>query len=233
MRRGDRLAEVVEIIRDGRLHTARELASALEVSERTVYRDIDTLIASGVPIQGERGVGYLLRAPVFLPALALSPIELEALNLGMHMVSEAADHELQAAARTLLDKVEGHAALRRRSPAAWGFGVYASGHARAGLTHMPLLRRSVRERMALSITYRSLADAMTDRIIRPLQNEFWGRVWTCSAWCELRGDFRAFRIDRMTSCTPTGRIFEHEPGKRIEDCLRNVRDKIDHEASRP
>lgn len=152
MRRAERLAEIVEIVRDGRLHTARELAATLDVTERTVYRDMDTLAASGVPIEGERGVGYLLREPVFLPPLALSLAELEALSLGMAIVGETADRELGAAARSLLDKVEGHAAVRRRSPEAWGFGIYEFALARAGLTPMPLLRRAIRERLTLAIT---------------------------------------------------------------------------------
>ncbi|MEO0752236.1 MAG: HTH domain-containing protein [Pseudomonadota bacterium] len=91
MRRSERLTEIVEIIKDGRLHLARDIAEALEVSERTVYRDIATLIASGVPVEGERGVGYLLKEPVFLPPLALSMTELEALSLGMSIVQEVAD----------------------------------------------------------------------------------------------------------------------------------------------
>lgn len=226
MRRADRLAELVEIVRDGRLHTARDLASALEVSERTIYRDMDTLAASGVPIEGERGVGYLMREPVFLPPLALSLIELEALALGMAIVREAADQELQMAAESLLGKVEGHAAVRRRSPGKWGFGVYAFEAARAGFAHMPLIRRAIRDGLILRITYCSITNEETERDIRPLQTEYWGRVWTCSAWCELRAGFRAFRIDRMENCAETGRRFTPEPGKTIEDYLAHVADQL-------
>lgn len=222
MRRADRLAELVEIVRDGRLHTARDLAAALEVSERTIYRDMDTLAASGVPVEGERGVGYLMREPVFLPPLALSLIELEALALGMAIVREAADPELQMAAESLLGKVEDHAAVRRRSPRKWGFGVYAFETARAGFVHMPLIRRAIRDGLVLRIAYRSIANEATERDIRPLQTEYWGRVWTCSAWCELRAGFRAFRIDRIENCAETGRRFAPEPGKTIGDYLAHV-----------
>jgi len=232
-RRADRLAEIVEIVRDGRLHTARELAAVLGVSERTIYRDMDTLIASGVPIEGERGVGYLLREPVFLPPLALSLVELEALSLGMAIVGAAADAELKAAAQSLLAKVEGHASVRRRSPEAWGFGVYAFAQASAGLAHMPLIRRAIQERLKLAIRYRALDGEASARVIRPLQMEYWGRVWTCSAWCELRGAFRAFRIDRMDSCALTGRTFAPEPGKTIEDYLNHVKAELDREGGRP
>lgn len=233
MRRADRLAEIVEIVRDGRLHTARDIAEALEVSERTIYRDMDTLVASGVPIEGERGVGYLLREPVFLPPLALSLTELEALSLGMAIVAEAADPELQEAAQSLLAKVEGHASIRRRSPKSWGFGVYAFEQAVPGFAHMPLLRRAIREGLKLKIGYLSLDGTRTERVIRPLQTEYWGRVWTFSAWCEHRDDFRAFRIDRIETCEVTGQTFRPEPGKTLEDYLNHVHDQMDRKTDRP
>lgn len=183
---------------------------------------MDTLAASGVPIEGERGVGYLLREPVFLPPLALSSTELEALSLGMAIVREAADPELQEAAMTLLGKVEGHASIRRRSPKSWGFGVYAFEQAKPGFVHMPLIRRAVQERLKLRITYVSLAGDKSERIIRPLQTDYWGRVWTCSAWCELRNAFRAFRIDRISGCFDTNEHFDVEHGKTIEDYLEKI-----------
>ncbi len=176
MQRSERLAEIVEIVRDGRLHLARDIADALEVSIRTIYRDIDTLVASGVPIEGERGVGYLLREPVFLPPMALSLTELEALTLGMAIVQEAADEDLQAAARAVMNKVPEHASNRRQAPKSWGFGVYAFERARDGFRHMPLIRRAIREGLKLRIAYRSLDEQHSTRVIRPLQTEYWGRV---------------------------------------------------------
>ena len=222
MRRSERLAGIVEIVRDGRLHRAADIAAALGVSERTVYRDMDTLAASGVPVEGERGVGYILREPVFLPPLALSLAELEALSLGMAIVGEAADEELKTAAASLLGKVEGHASLRRRSPKAWGFGVYAFDLAREGFAHMPLIRRAIREGLVLDLRYRSLAGEVTTRAVRPLEIDFWGRVWTLAAWCERRGAFRAFRVDRIEASAEAGRTFAPEPGRTIEDYLAHV-----------
>lgn len=232
MRRSERLGEIVEIVRDGRLHLARDLAEALEVSERTIYRDIGTLIASGVPIEGERGVGYLLREPIVLPPLALSLSELEALSLGMSIVQEVADSELQGAARTLHEKIASHAPNRRKTPDSWGFGLYEFERVRGGLEHMPLLRRAIRDRLKIRLTYLSLSDKPSERVIRPLQTDYWGRVWTCSAWCELRQGFRAFRIDRMTGCDVTGEVFAAEPGKTIEDYLRHVAKHMDRNQQR-
>ncbi|ARE85366.1 WYL domain protein [Roseovarius mucosus] len=232
LERGRRLADIVEIVRDGRLHLARDIADALEVSVRTVYRDIGALVAAGVPIDGERGVGYMLREPVFLPPMSLSLAELEALSLGMAIVQEAADAELQVAAAGVMAKIGEHASNRRQAPKSWGFGVYAFEKAREGFRHMPLIRRAIREGLKLRIDYRSLDDQMTSRVIRPLQTEYWGRVWTCSAWCELRDGFRAFRIDRMQVCEVTGRGFKPEVGKTIEDYLTHVANQMDRDRDR-
>lgn len=232
MQRSERLAEIVEIVRDGRLHLARDIANALEVSVRTIYRDMDTLVASGVPIDGERGVGYLLREPVFLPPMALSFTELEALSLGMSIVQAAADTELQEAAKRVIDKVGQHASNRRQAPKSWGFGVYAFERAQEGFRHMPLIRRAIREGLKLKIDYCSLDERTSTRVIRPLQMEYWGRVWTCSAWCELRKDFRVFRIDKTAACEPTGERFQAEAGKTIEDYLKHVADQMDRDRTR-
>ncbi len=222
MRRSERLAELLVMVGSGRLHLARDLAAALEVSVRTIYRDIDTLVASGVPIEGERGIGYMLREPVFLPAMALTLAELEALSLGMAIVSETADDQLKAAAQNLLRKVEGHVGVRRRLPGSWGFGLYEFGRSREGLVHMPLIRQALRESMKLRICYLSLSGKHTQRTVRPLQLEYWGKVWTCAAWCETGNAFRTFRVDRIGSCQLTGETFQPESGRMHQDYLRHI-----------
>ncbi|MEO1159616.1 MAG: YafY family protein [Pseudomonadota bacterium] len=226
MRRSDRLSDIIEIVQDGRLHLARDIAERLEVSVRTIYRDFDTLIASGVPIDGERGVGYMLREPVFLPPMNLSLVELEALHLGMAIVAEAADTELQVASASLAGKISKVATANGKAPKRWGFGVYPFVRARLGFRHMPVIRKAVREQEKLKIDYRSLDSIASTRTILPLQIEYWGRVWTISAWCEKRGDFRAFRIDRIVTCAPTGNQFEDVPGRRLEDYLEKVNTEL-------
>lgn len=119
MRRTDRLFELLQLFRDGRTRRGRELAQKLEVSLRTIYRDIDTLVASGAPIEGELGVGYLLRAPIFLPLLTLTETELEALHLGVALVERSGDASLADAAmrpRAKIDAVLPQGTPRRRSP---------------------------------------------------------------------------------------------------------------------
>lgn len=179
MRRTDRLFDLVGVLRDGRLHKAADLADRLGVSMRTIYRDMETLQASGIPVEGERGVGYLLTAPITLPPLNLTLTELEALHLGMAVVAEAADPELQSAAQSLAAKIDAVVPEDRTAPpAGWGFAVYPFADAARGFTHMPTLRAAIRARQKLRIAYESLTETASERIIRPLQMEYWGRVWT-------------------------------------------------------
>ncbi|SOE17488.1 predicted DNA-binding transcriptional regulator YafY [Hoeflea halophila] len=222
MRRSDRLSQIIEIVQDGRLHLARDLAARLEVSVRTIYRDVDTLVASGIPIDGERGVGYMLREPVFLPPMNLSLMELEALHLGMAIVAEAADPELQLASVSLASKIAKVASARGTVPRNWGFGVYPFAQARAGFKHMPKIRAATRNRTKLEIDYVSLDGQASTRLVRPLEITYWGRVWTLSAWCEKRNDFRVLRIDRMERCEATSECFDDEPGRNLEDYLAQV-----------
>ncbi|MCT4556906.1 MAG: YafY family transcriptional regulator [Pelagimonas sp.] len=222
MRRSDRLSAIVEILQDGRLHLARDLAGQLGVSLRTIYRDMETLAASGVPIEGERGVGYLLREPVFLPPVALSLTELEALHLGVAMVQTLADPELRKAAKLLASKIDKVSRAENRIPKDWGFGVYNFSQEKLGLRHMPLVRHAIRSGLKLEMQYTTLEGVASVRVVRPLNINFWGQVWTLTAWCEKRGDFRSFRMDHIQTCV-TGASFQPEPGKTFADFLKTAK----------
>jgi len=218
MRRTDRLFEIIQILRDGKLHRAQDIAARLEVSTRTIYRDMDTLVASGVPVEGERGVGYMVREQISLPPLTLTPEELEALNLGMAIVAEAADPDLKAAAQSLAAKVD--AVLPEQTIAeadAWKFAVYPFADAARGFAHMPTLRSAIKARQKLRLSYRRIDGTLTQRTIRPLHMEYWGRVWTLTAWCETREDFRVFRVDLIKEAAALPELFVDEPGKRLKD----------------
>lgn len=218
MRRTDRLFEIIQILRDGKLHRAQDIAARLEVSTRTIYRDMDTLVASGVPVEGERGVGYMVREQISLPPLTLTPEELEALNLGMAIVAEAADPDLKAAAQSLAAKVD--AVLPEQTIAeadAWKFAVYPFADAARGFAHMPTLRSAIKARQKLRLSYRRIDGTLTQRTIRPLHMEYWGRVWTLTAWCETRQDFRVFRVDLIEEAAALPELFVDEPGKRLKD----------------
>ncbi|WP_417673418.1 helix-turn-helix transcriptional regulator [Pseudodonghicola sp.] len=223
MRRTDRLFDIIQILRDGKLHRAQDIADRLEVSVRTIYRDMDTLIASGVPVQGERGMGYMAVEAITLPPLTLTAAELEALNLGMAIVAEAADPDLKTAALSLADKIDAVLPTQTVAEAdAWKFAVYPFADAARGFSHMPALRAAIKGRQKLRLSYRRIDGTLTERTIRPLHMEYWGRVWTLTAWCDLRDDFRVFRVDLIEEAAPLPELFVDEPGKTYADYLATM-----------
>ena len=218
MRRTDRLFDIIQILRDGHLHRAQDIADQLEVSVRTIYRDMDTLVASGVPVVGERGVGYMATQAITLPPLSLTTAELEALNLGMAIVAEAADPDLKSAALSLAGKIDAVLPTQTIAEAdAWKFAVYPFANAARGFSHMATLRAAIKTRQKLHLSYRRIDGTLTNRTIRPLHMEYWGRVWTLTAWCQLRDDFRTFRVDLIEQARALPELFVDEPGKRLSD----------------
>ena len=221
MRRADRLFQIIELLRRSDLTTAREIARSLEVSERTVYRDIRDLIASGVHIDGEAGVGYVLRE-FDLPPLMFDADEIEALAFGMRMVENWGDSELSAAARRALGKIETVLPDDRKHQIE-ETALYSVG--RLDLAAIPFdvatLRHAVREKQRVRFDYTDAADNHTSRTIRPLGMIFFGQQWLLLAWCELRRDFRAFRPDRIRNPEVLD-TFPDEPGKTLDD----YRDKM-------
>ena len=213
MRRTDRLFELIQILRDGRLHTARDMADRLEVSTRTLWRDMASLIASGLPVEGERGVGYILREPVTLPPLTLTPDETEALALAVRLLAQGADPSLAPAAASLSAKIAAALPASRRPHAELPVWVFPGPEALAAARFLPALRRAVRLSERLRLDYTDSAGQASQRFVRPLQLEFWGRVWTLATWCETKGDFRSFRVDRITALHPTGETAPQEQGR--------------------
>jgi predicted DNA-binding transcriptional regulator YafY len=218
MRRTDRLFDIIQILRDGKLHRAQDMAAQLEVSVRTIYRDMDTLTTSGVPVQGERGVGYMALEAITLPPLTLTTAEVEALNLGMAIVAEAADADLKSAALSLADKIDAVLPTSTVAEAdAWKFAVYPFANAARGFAHMATLRTAIKACQKLRLIYRRIDETLTERTVRPLHMEYWGRVWTLTAWCDSRADFRVFRVDLIEQAAPLPELFVDEPGKRLSD----------------
>ncbi len=220
MRRTDRLFELIQILRDGRLHTARDMAERLEVSVRTLWRDMATLIASGLPVEGERGVGYILREPITLPPQTLTPDEMQALTLGLALVTRGADPSLARAADSLRAKLAAVVPARLMDGVGQDTWVYPGAEAFAAARHLPTVRRAIRLHERVVIAYRDGSDVATNRPVRPLVLEFWGRVWTLASWCETRDDFRSFRVDRIDSLRPTGETFPDTPGTTLADWRR-------------
>lgn len=213
MRRAERLFRLVAELRRRGVSRAFDLAAALEVSERTIYRDIAHLQASGLPIEGAAGVGYLLRPGFDLPNLTFTYDQLEALAAGAAFVIAAGDPELAEAARQARAKIEAalppeRATALSASPfmATRREGVRAPGLA-------AVLRRAIRERTVVILTYRDASGAVTRRPVRPLALTSFTEGWLLGGWCELREALRDFRLDRIEATTPAARAFTVEPGR--------------------
>jgi predicted DNA-binding transcriptional regulator YafY len=227
MRRADRLFRIVRILRGGRLQTAHMLAQKLEVSDRTIYRDVRDLQLSGMPIEGEAGVGYTLRRDLELPPLMFTRDELTALVLGARLVRAWGGAVSMAAADRALQRIEAvlPADLRERLDSIL---MYAPGYqmTKPLRERLDLLHDACTDRHALAFAYTREDGASSNREVRPLALYFWGGAWTLAAWCELRKDFRVFRIDRMQTVEVLAREFVQKKGQRLEDFLRHAEKQI-------
>ncbi|MFZ4288038.1 helix-turn-helix transcriptional regulator [Variovorax sp. HJSM1_2] len=224
MRRADRLFQIVQLVRGRRLSTAAFLATRLEVSERTIYRDVAALQAQGVPIEGEAGVGYRLGRGFDLPPLMFSPVEATALVAAARLAQRWLDAGLSREVETALGKILSVLPPAARV-AAESVAMFAPSF--GGLTpvtqqHLQALREATQARRKVHLDYLDLADKTSQRIVRPLGCFYWGKVWTLSAWCEVRNDFRGFRVDRIRQLRLLPDQFADEPGKTLADMLRAV-----------
>jgi predicted DNA-binding transcriptional regulator YafY len=236
MRRADRLFQIVQIIRGRRLTTAAWLAQRLEVSERTVYRDVADLQHQGVPIEGEAGVGYRLGRGFELPPLMFSADEARALVASVRMAQVWQDPALAQASQIALGKILSVLPPAARA-AAQSMAVYAPpiGLEPEVQSMLQLLREAAQSQLRLRVQYCDASEQTSERVIRPLGCFYWGKVWTLAAWCETRSGFRSFRIDRVRHASRLEGVaghFKDEPGKRLADYLRQaappaIQDKLD------
>jgi len=220
MRRADRLFQIVQLLRRRRtVTTAKQIGQKLEVSERTVYRDIRDLILAGTPIDGEAGVGYRIGPGYDLPPLMFDREEIQALVLGARIVRQVGDPSLARAADAILNKVATVlpkelepllAETRLFAPATRGGARSADA--------LAMVREALVERRRMRFRYENERGDKTERTVRPLGVFFWGKTWTLAAWCEMRTGFRNFRLDRIETAT-IGERFEDETGRTLRDML--------------
>lgn len=221
MRRADRLFHIIQLIRGRRLTTAAYLAQRLEVSERTIYRDIADLQVQGVPLEGEAGVGYRLGAGFDLPPMMFTPGEAKALVASVRMAQAWLDPALAQGAQDALGKIMSVLPVDARV-AAEALAVYAPpvGLPESAQRALQTLREAVHERRKVFINYIDLEEKPSERTLRPLGCFYWGKVWTLAAWCEQRNDFRSFRVDRVTYVRRLDERFRDEPGRTLADLAR-------------
>lgn len=218
MRRADRLFQIVQYLRGGRLLTAAQLAERLEVTPRTIYRDVADLIGSGVPIEGEAGIGYVMRAGYDLPPLMFTAEEVVALVAGARMIRAWGGAQMALAAEEALVKIEAVLPEKARAQAE-AVPIHAFQTADLGeqlRRRIDRIERASQDRVRLEIAYEDQFGEPSHRVIRPLGLWFWGKTWTVVAWCELRSDFRMFRLDRISEMTEKD-PFQMEAGKTLRD----------------
>jgi predicted DNA-binding transcriptional regulator YafY len=233
MRRADRLFRIVQLLRHGRLLTAGRLAEKLKVSTRTIYRDVMDLQLSGAPIEGEPGVGYTLRRDFDLPPLMFTSNELTALVLGARLVQAWGGAESVLAAGSALQRIEAvlPAELRDRLDAiqmyAPGFMMPQEHRLRLDQLHAACLASR-----RIEFSYIREDGQASRRPARPLGLYFWTGVWTLVAWCELRTNFRTFRLDRMSDLADDLGPFTPRKGQRLKDYVASV-DRADKQSAAP
>lgn len=215
MRRAERLFRLVSELRARGVCRAEDLAAYFEISVRTVYRDIGHLQASGLPIEGEAGVGYLLRPGFDLPPMTFTFEQLDALAIGLSFVEVAGDTSLSEAAREVRAKLQ--ASLpepdKRKLENAPLFASRREGRAAPS---MKIIRRAIRERIILRLRYVDVDGGLTDRRVSPLAIWAFTDGWLFAGWCELRNDFRSFRLDRISALVETGDYFADNPKQNLQ-----------------
>ncbi|PKO34312.1 MAG: DNA-binding transcriptional regulator [Betaproteobacteria bacterium HGW-Betaproteobacteria-7] len=227
MRPADRLFQIILLLRHGRVVTASQLANSLEVSERTIYRDIADLVKSGAPIDGEAGVGYRLRRGYQVPPLMFTGDELEALVVGAKLVQAWGDSALGKAAEQAMARIEAvlPRALEERVGASSRRFLALDCLQPAPLREpMALLRAGMESGRRVAVSYRRADGEVSQRTLWPLGLVFWGHCWTLGAWCELRQAFRTFRVDRIGSAEVLAETFDDRHGHLWRDYLAKARE---------
>lgn len=226
MRRADRLFHIVQILRRGKVVTAAHIADELEVSDRTVYRDLQDLSARGVPLRAETGVGYLLEKGFDIPPLMFNSAEVESLVIAARMLEAWADPQTSKQIKSALEKIEQVLPLPLRDKPA-RVRVFAPGFMTNPIIWqaMPELRKAIGEQRKFYFQYCDEKNQQSERTLRPLAVYFWGKAWTCVGWCELRQDFRHFRLDRMQNWMIMLDTFQDEQGKTLADFEERMREE--------
>lgn len=199
MRKSDRLFQLTNILRKHQPITAKQLAEKLMVSERTIYRYVDDLSLSGIPIYGEAGIGYRLSDGFELPPLQLSSGELEALIAGVSFTASLTGKDFAVSAYSLLAKIEAVLPNEPKMISSKDRVVRVSASHRESEVYQfwGVVHSAIETRRWLNIGYHSLSEVVTSRVVFPLGLFYWGGRWTLGGWCELRGDYRDFRLDRI------------------------------------
>lgn len=227
MKKTERLFRIIDRLRGHSIAvTAAQLAAEFSVSERTIYRDMKSLEEQAIPVEGEAGVGYMLGAGFDAPPMAFDRDELDALVIGLRLVGREADPILQGAALSALEKIR---AVSTTNFAPEDTALYAPGFGHHEHLHMmSVLRLAIRNAAVMELDYEALSGERTTRTVKPLALIFFPAAHLLAAWCELRQDYRNFRIDRIVSARDIGENFVGEK----RGLLRGYKAQVDAEHGR-
>lgn len=222
MRKAERLNEIVHHLR--RMHqavTADTLASLFEVSPRTIYRDIQDLMDSGIPITGEAGVGYVIDKHYHLPPIMFDADEIEAIALGIGMVSNWTDDAFARKAKSAYEKIQATltAPMIHELTQISTFSA-PSRYKIPWKVNFTEVRECIRRKQFVTFSYLDLSDQVTERTIRPLALISFSPIWLLAGWCEMRQNFRNFRLDRISDFSVSPQRFRDEKGKALSDYLK-------------
>jgi predicted DNA-binding transcriptional regulator YafY len=228
MQRAERLFQLLSLLRNRRtVMTAKQLSEQLQVSERTIYRDVQSLTLSGVPVEGEAGVGYRLSHRYQLPPLMFDRHEVEALLLGARMVSSWGDSDMALRAKQAMQKILAVLPdnLRYSDENLPLLVPHMADVQKFYTAHSQQVREAIRLRQRSVIEYARADEQESSRTIEPLGLIFWGKVWTLVAWCHLRNDYRTFRLDRIKTLSVTAEIFATHDQKSLKHFLAISKEK--------
>ena len=222
MRKAERLNEIVHHLR--RMHqavTAYTLAALFEVSPRTIYRDIQDLMDSGIPITGEAGVGYVIDKQYHLPPIMFDADEIEAIALGIGMVSNWTDAAFARKAKSAYEKIQATltAPMIHELTQISTFSA-PSRYKIPWKVNFTEVRECIRRKQFVTFSYLDLSDQVTERTIRPLALISFSPIWLLAGWCEMRQNFRNFRLDRISDFSVSPQRFRDEKGKALSDYLK-------------
>jgi predicted DNA-binding transcriptional regulator YafY len=225
MRKAERLNDIVHHLR--RMHqavTAQTLADTFEVSLRTIYRDIQDLINSGVPILGEAGIGYVIDKKYHLPPIMFDADEIEAIALGIGMVSNWTDEKFAAKAKSAYVKIQATLPASLLTDLHQISTFSAPSHYKIPCcVEFTQVRECIRRKQRVSFLYRDLNDIETKRTIRPVALISFSPIWLLAGWCELRDGFRNFRLDRISHFEALSSHFDDEKEKNLVAYLKQVK----------
>jgi predicted DNA-binding transcriptional regulator YafY len=225
MRKSERLFQLVNLLRGRRTAiTAEQLSDVMEVSVRTIYRDIQALTSSGVPVDGEAGIGYMLKPGYQLPPLMFNFDEVQALLLGARMVEAWTDPELAAGAQRAVQKIRAvlpEPLLMEADRQTYRVPALTPQQ-QLGDTHRAI-RRACEQQQIIDLQYEDVKGVQSQRRVWPLGMFFWGERWTLVAWCETRSDYRNFRFDRAIHIEPTGEFFPADTERSLQHYIATMK----------